>query len=118
MRTRMVRAVEGQLAHDRPALKAHEVILKVEPTFIRSQSGPQPVVGRRQHERADAEAATEVGGDGGETLGPPQPASAFDMNCKVAIAKAEPVLAAERGQRFHERPRLVLPTPAERRIVE
>ena len=41
MRPRMVRAVKGQLAHDRAALKAHEIVLEIEPTLIRSQSGPQ-----------------------------------------------------------------------------
>ena len=114
----MVRAVEGKFAHDGAALKAHEIVLEIEPALIRPQSGPQPVVGRRQHAGTDAEAAAEVGGDGGETLALPQPTGALDMNRKVAIAKAKPVLAAERGERFHERPRLVLPAPAELRIVE
>ena len=40
------------------------------------------------------------------------------MNREVAVAKAEPILAAERGQRFHERPRLVLPPPSQLRVVE
>jgi hypothetical protein len=114
----MFRAVEGKFAHDRAALKAHEVVLEIEPTLIRPQSRPQPIVCRRQHAGTDAEAATEVGRDGGETLALPQPAGALDMNRKVAIAKAEPVLAAERFQRFHESPRFVVPTPAELRVLE
>src|SRR3984885_5733136 len=40
------------------------------------------------------------------------------MNRKVAIAKAEPVLAAERRKRFHERPCFVLPAPTKLRIIE
>src|SRR5271168_4386777 len=40
------------------------------------------------------------------------------MNREIAIAKAKPVLASERGERFHERPRFVLPTPTELRVVE
>ena len=48
----------------------------------------------------------------------PQPTGALDMNRKIAIAKAKPVLAAERGERFHERPRFVLPAPTEFCIVE
>src|ERR1700722_8435546 len=40
------------------------------------------------------------------------------MNRKVAIAKAKPILAAKRRERFHERPCFVLPAPAELRIVE
>ena len=118
MRPRLFRAGEGKFAYDRAALKAHEIILEIEPTLIRSQSGAQPIVCRRQHAGTDAEAATEVGGDGGETLALPQPTGALDMNRKVAIAKAEPVLAAERRERFHERPRLVLAAPTEPRVVE
>ncbi len=118
MRARILRAVEGKLAHDWPALKAHEIVLEVEPSLVRPQSRAQPIVRRRQHAGADAEAAAKVGGDGGETLALPQPASALQMNRQVAIAEAEPVLAAERGQRLHERPGLVLPAPTELRIVE
>ena len=40
------------------------------------------------------------------------------MNREVAIAEAEPILAAERRERFHERPGLVLPAPSELRVVE
>src|SRR5271163_1530073 len=98
MRARIRRALEGKLAHDGTALKAHEIVLEIEPTFVRPQSGPQPIVCRRQHAWTDAEAATEVGDDGGETFALPQPAGALDMDSKIAIAKAEPVLAAERGE--------------------
>ncbi len=118
MRARSLGALEGQLPHDRTALKAHEIILEVEPPLVRSQSGPQPIVRRRQHAGTDAEAAAEVGGDGGESLAPPQPTGALDMDRQVAIAEAEPILAAERGQRFHERPGLVLPAPSQLRVVE
>ena len=76
----MVRAIEGKLAHDGPALKAHEIVLEIEPTLVRPQSGAQPIVRRRQHAGTDAEAAAEVGGDGGETLALPQPTGALDMN--------------------------------------
>jgi len=40
------------------------------------------------------------------------------MNGQVAIAKAEPIGAAERRERFHERPGLVSPTPSQLRVVE
>ena len=118
MRARILRAVEGKLAHDRAALKAHEIVLEVEPSLIRPQSGAQPIVRRRQHAGTDAEAAAEVGGDGGKSLALPQPTGALDMNRQVAIAEAEPVLAAERRERLHERPGLVLPAPSELRVVE
>src|ERR1700677_3787221 len=104
MRARIRSALEGKLAHDRAALKAHEIVLEIEPSLIRSQSGAQSVVRRRQHTGTDAEAAAKGGCDGGEALALPQPTRALNMNRKVAIAKAEPVLAAERGERFHERP--------------
>ena len=80
MRARIRRAVEGKLAHDGAALKAHEIILKVEPSLVGPQSGAQPIIRRRQHAGTDAEAAAKVGGDGGETLAPPQPTSALEMN--------------------------------------
>src|SRR5579871_664044 len=47
-----------------------------------------------------------------------QPTGALDMNRKIAVAKAEPVLAAERGKGLHERPGFVLPAPTEFCIVE
>src|SRR6516162_11433526 len=81
-------------------------------------SGAHGIICRRQHTGTDAESAAEVGGDGRETLAPPQPNCALDMNRQVAIAKPEPILAAERRERFHERPGLVPPTPSELRIVE
>ena len=96
MRPRIVATVEGQFPHDGVALKADEIVLEIEPTFIRSQSGPQPIVCRRQQARTDAEAATKVGGDRGQSFALLQPTRAFDMNREIAIAKAEPVLAAER----------------------
>jgi hypothetical protein len=65
MRARIVRALESKLPHDGTALKTHEIILKIEPSLLRSQSGAQPVVRRRQYAGTDAEAAAEVGGDGG-----------------------------------------------------
>src|ERR1700720_4998592 len=40
------------------------------------------------------------------------------MNRQVAIAQAEPILAAERRERFHERPSLVVSPPSELRVVE
>ena len=118
MRARILGALEGKLPHDRAALKTHEIILEVEPSLIRSQSCAQPIICRRQHSGTDAEAAAEVGGDGGESLALPQPTGALDMNRQVAIAKAEPILAAERRERFHERPGLVPPTPSQLRVVE
>src|SRR6185437_11014556 len=118
MRARLLRAHEGELAHDGTALKAHEIILEIEPSLIRPQAGAKPVVGRGHDPGADAEAAAEIGGNGGERLAPLEPAGALDMNGKVPVAKAEPVLAAERGEGFHERPGLVTPAPAELGIVE
>ena len=39
-------------------------------------------------------------------------------SAKIAVAEAEPGLAAQRTDRLHERPGLVAPAPAGRRIVE
>ena len=89
-------AVEDELVHDRAALKTHEIVLEVEPPFFRSQSRAQPIIRRRKHARTDAQATTEVGGDGGERFASSQPTCTLDMNSKVAIAEAEPVLTAER----------------------
>src|SRR6516164_5406381 len=86
MRARILGAVESKLPHDRTALKAHKIILKIEPALIRSQSGAHGIICRRQHTGTDAESAAEVGGDGRETLAPPQPNCALDMNRQVAIA--------------------------------
>src|SRR6185437_13418570 len=108
----------GQLPHHGTALKPDEVILKIEPSLVRPQPGPEPVVGCGQNPGTDAEAAAEVGGDGGEGLASLEPAGALDMNSEVPVAKAEPVLAAERGERLHERPRLVAPAPSELGVVE
>src|ERR1700761_1996076 len=98
----MVRAIEGKLAHDGPALKAHEIVLEVEPALVRPQSGAQPIVGRRKHTGTNAEAAAKVARNGGETFAPPQSTGALDMNRKVTIAEAKPVLAAKRGERVTE----------------
>ena len=96
VRARIRHAVEGEFAHNGPALKAHEIVLEVEPSLIRPQSRAQSIVGRRKHAGTDAEPAAKVGGDGGETLALPQPAGALQMNRQVSIAEAKPVLAAER----------------------
>ena len=40
------------------------------------------------------------------------------MDRQIAVSKAEPIFAAERGQRFHERPRLVAPAPSQLLVVE
>ena len=118
MRTRIVRALESKLPHNGVALKTHEVILEVEPPFIRSQSGANrssvagstrgPTPRRRQKSAVMAE----------EELSLPQPSGALDMNREIAIAKPEPILAAKRRESFHERPGLVAPAPSELRIVE
>ena len=67
VRARMRRAVEGKLAHNGPALKAHKIVLKVEPSGVGQQSSAQAIIRRGQHAGTDAEAAAKVGGDGGET---------------------------------------------------
>jgi len=54
MRARIVRALESKLPYNGVVLKTHEVILEVEPPFIRSQSGAQPIIRRRQHAGTDA----------------------------------------------------------------
>ena len=118
MRARILRALEGELPDDRAALKTHEIILEIKPTLVSSQSGADRIICRRQHAGTDAESATEVSGDGGQSLTPPQPTRALDVNRQVAVAKAEPILAAERRESFHERPGLVLPAPSQLRVVE
>src|ERR1700691_3034675 len=115
MRARIVRALESKLPYNGVALKTHEVILEVEPPFIRSQSGAQPIIRRRQHAATHAEGTAEVGGDTGERLSLPQPSGALDMDREIAIAKAEPILAAKRRESFHERPRLGAPAPSQLR---
>src|SRR6516164_3896124 len=72
----------------------------------------------RQYTWTDAESATEVSGDRGQSLTPPQPTCALDVNRQIAVAKAEPILAADRRERFHERPGLVLPAPSQLLVVE
>src|ERR1700733_13622528 len=106
MRARIRGALEGKLAHDRAALKAHEIVLEIEPSLIRSQSGAQSVVRRRQHTGTDAEAAAKVGRDGGEALARPQPSfvlsrpasvymsvSASGEICRPRCSKSSPTLA-------------------------
>src|ERR1700733_16278872 len=72
----------------------------------------------RMHTKTNAEEAAKDGRNGGETLALPQPTPALHMNRKIVIAQSEPVLAAERRERLHERPRFVLSAPTELRIVE
>src|SRR6185437_17003959 len=47
-----------------------------------------------------------------------QATGALDMQREIAIAEPKPVLAAERANAVHERPRLVTPAPAADEIVD
>src|SRR6202165_2843656 len=54
----------------------------------------------------------------GQCLPQAQATGALDMQREIAIAEPKPVLAAERADAVHERPRLVTPAPAGDGIVE
>ena len=58
------------------------------------------------------------GGHLGQCLPQAQATGALDMQREIAIAEPKPVLAAERADAVHERPRLVTPAPAGGGIVD
>ena len=60
----------------------------------------------------------DVGRDLRQRLAGAQAARALDMHREVAVAQAEPVGAAHRGDGRHERPGLVAPAPALLGVVE
>src|ERR1700674_4051743 len=102
---------------NRPALLAHEVVLEVDPARVAAHAGTHAVVAHRHHAGTNAEAPANVGGHLGECLPQAQATGALDMQREIAIAEPKPVLAAERADAVHERPRLVTPTPAGHGIV-
>ena len=66
----------------------------------------------------NAQAAAEVGGDGGERFAACTPSRSFHVGREVAVAELKPGLAAERCERGHEAPGFVAPAPAPLLIVE
>src|SRR5260370_30073797 len=102
---------------NRPALLAHEVILEVDPARVAAHAGTHAVVAHRHHAGTDAEAPANVGGHLGECLPQAQATGALNMQREIAVAEPKPVLAAERADAVHERPRFVTPAPADGGIV-
>src|ERR1700678_3008819 len=103
---------------NRPALLAHEVVLEVDPARVAAHAGAHAVVAHRYHADADTEAPANVGSHLGQCLSQTQATGALDMQREIAIAEPKPVLAAERADAVHERPRLVPPAPAGGGIVD
>src|SRR6266404_9801503 len=103
---------------NRPALLAHEVVLEVDPARVDTHAGTHAVVAHRHHAGTDAEAPANVSGHLGQCLPQAQATGALDMQREITIAEPKPVLAAERADAVHERPRLITPAPAGDGIVE
>ena len=114
--TRRLGAVKRKLVHHGFATLMHEVVLEIDPAFIGAHARAHRIIAHRQHARPHAEAPAEVLGDHRQCFTGPQSARALDMHRKIAVAQPEPGLAADRRQRFHERPGLVMTAPAELRI--
>ena len=89
-----------------------EPFLERERPRRRVQPRPEPVVGRRQQPRLDADGDRQPSGHGGERLSRPQRLSPHEMEPQVAVAEREPVLAAERAGRLECAPGLVAAAPA------
>ncbi len=104
--------LELQLAHHRLAPAMHEILLEIEPAHIGEQPRPHRIVAHRHDRGANAHPPAQIGGDGGQAFARLQPPRSFHMQSDIAIAEAEPGLAAERLHRFHERPGFVVPAPA------
>src|SRR5262245_7148925 len=118
MRAHSRRAVIRQLHDPRLKAAAHEIILEVEPAFLREQARSDTHMDHRQQSASTSGPPAEVCSDGGKALALSQPARPLDMRSKVAIAELEPGLAAELLERRHEGPGLVTPAPAALAIVE
>src|ERR1700732_5552652 len=103
---------------NRTALPAHEVVLEVNPARVAAHAGTHAVVAHRHHAGTDAEAPANVGGHFGQCLPQAQATGALDVQREIAIAEPKPVLAAERANAVHERPRLVTPAAAGGGIVD
>src|SRR3974390_3296813 len=97
--------VEGQFMNHRPALLAHEIVLEVDPACVAAHAGPYAVVAHRHDAGTDAETPANVRGHLRQGLARAQATGAFDMQSEIAVTEPEPVLAAERADRVHERPR-------------
>src|ERR1700687_433182 len=97
---------------NRPALRAHEGVLAVDPARVATPAGARGVGAHRLHAGTDAEAPTNVGGPLGQCLPQAQATGALNMQREIAIAEPKPFLPAERADAIHERPRLVTPAPA------
>src|SRR5215210_5360326 len=95
-----------------------EPLLEREDSSGRLDPGEERVVGRRQDRRADAERLREPSGDGRERIASAQRARADEMEAEVEVAEAEPVLAAERGDRLQRVPGLACASPAAFLVVE
>ena len=98
------------------AAQPHEIILEVEPT-LSVRSRVRTLWSDIGSSRArDAEAAAEIVDDGRQALAGVEAAGALDMRREIAVAEAEPGLAAERFERGHKGPGLAAPPPAEFRV--
>src|SRR6202165_257276 len=103
---------------NRPALLAHEIVLEVDPARVAAHAGTHAVVAHRHHAGTDAEAPANVGSHLGQCLPQAQATGTLNTQRELASAEPKPVLAAERADAVHERPRLVTPAPAGGGIVD
>ena len=95
-----------------PVAARDEPLLERERPGRRLEPRPQPVVGRRQQPRRDAERRRQPSGHRGERLARAQRLRAHEMEPEIAVAEREPVLAAERADRLERVPGLAAPPPA------
>ena len=110
------RAVVANAADNRPALIAHEVLLKRKRACIRLHDRANRIVGHGQNARGDAELPDQMRRDAGQRLAGPEAMGAVDMGREIAVAEVEPRRSAQGRHGLHEAPRLVAPAPSGLRI--
>ena len=112
------RAVEAQGMHARLAAAAHEVVLERQRAFVGVDERAHGIVRHGQYGGGDAERLRDGCREIGElAAGGQQPGTAH-VDGEVAVAEAEPGVAAELAQRIHEAPGLVAAAPAEDRVLQ
>ena len=100
------------LAHDRPTLVAHEILLEGQRARIGFDHRADGVVGHGQDACGDSQRCRLPGTDAGQRLARVQAARAVDVRREIAVAELEPGRPAERAQRVHEGPGLARAAPA------
>ena len=87
-------------------------MLEREPTPGGVHHGTHRVVGHRQDARVNSESTGKIIADARQAFPGAQPARAFHVQRQVAVAEAEPGLAAQGLEHRHEGPGLVGPAPS------